>query len=142
MSEYAKDPNTGKFVNGTTPGPGRPKGARNKLNEESLLALLANFSKGGEQAIEQMRIETPGAYVRVVFSLQPREIKIERGEDMTDAELRNDIRTLARELNIAISLPDEDVPSAPADDAAAEAAQPADDVQAVPEAGSVPRSGA
>ena len=68
---------------------GRPKGSRNQLTEEFLKALAKDFNKHGMAALEAMRQETPGEYIRVVASLMPRElnVKIDPIEDLTDDEL-------------------------------------------------------
>lgn len=50
---------------------GRPKGTRNKLSENFVAALYADFEEHGIQAIQDMRVEKPGDYVKVVASLIP-----------------------------------------------------------------------
>ena len=61
---------------------GRPKGSRNKLGEDFLHAMLADFNaKGadgkinGIEAIRKVREEDPVAYVRTVASILPKEIE-------------------------------------------------------------------
>ena len=54
--------------------PGRPKGARNKLGEAFLEALLTDFAENGVKAITDMRDKNPGDYVKVVASILPKEI--------------------------------------------------------------------
>jgi hypothetical protein len=44
---------------------GRPKGSRNKLCRALLADLLADWADGGADAIKMMRMEEPGAYIRV-----------------------------------------------------------------------------
>lgn len=58
---------------------GRPKGARSKLGEAFVDALLNDWQTNGVQAIIDMREERPGDYVKVVASLLPKEITGEDG---------------------------------------------------------------
>lgn len=53
---------------------GRPKGARSKLGEAFVDALLADWQKNGVQAVIDMREERPGDYVKVIASLLPKEL--------------------------------------------------------------------
>jgi hypothetical protein len=55
---------------------GRPKGARSRLGESFIEALLADFKRHGVQSIIDMRDEKPGDYVKVVASLLPKEIDL------------------------------------------------------------------
>jgi hypothetical protein len=68
----------GKFI--VPPkSPGRPKGARSKLGEEFLKALLADFKQNGAVVISTVRKEKPDQYLKVVASILPKEI--EAGEE-------------------------------------------------------------
>ncbi len=53
---------------------GRSKGARSKLGEAFLDALLADFTERGVEAINRVREHDPGAYLRIIASLIPREV--------------------------------------------------------------------
>src|SRR4051812_25541315 len=66
----------GLFQKGSPPGPGRPKGARNKLSEALLEALDADFKEHGKNAITEMRQKDPAAYVRALVSLVPKEMHL------------------------------------------------------------------
>jgi hypothetical protein len=61
---------------------GRPKGARSKLGEAFLEALLTDFADHGVQAIEDMRAKNPGDYVKTVASILPKEF--DAGEQTLD----------------------------------------------------------
>lgn len=82
--------------------PGRPKGSRNKLGEAFLEALHGDFETHGAVAIQRTRDEDPAAYVRVIASLLPKELKIETVSDLTDEQLDARIRQLASALEIGI----------------------------------------
>ena len=84
---------------------GRPKGSRNKLNEDFLRELSADFSaldedgkQNGLRAIERMRINQPSDYVRVLASLLPKEatLTFNQYEEMTDEQLAESIQELYR----------------------------------------------
>lgn len=62
--------------------PGRPKGARNKLGEVFVKALLEDFEKGGVAAITAVRLEDPSTYLRVVAGLLPKQVTGEDGEPL------------------------------------------------------------
>jgi len=55
---------------------GRPEGSKNKINEDFLSALAADFEQHGAGAIKEMREKDPGGYVRVVAQLVPTEAKM------------------------------------------------------------------
>ena len=58
--------------------PGRPKGARNKLGEVFVKALLDDFEAHGVMAVQKVRENDTGTYLRVVAGLLPKQIT---GED-------------------------------------------------------------
>lgn len=83
---------------------GRPKGARNKLGEAFLADLCADWEKHGPDAIEKVRKEKPDAYLKVVASILPKELNVRVSEfdEMTDEQLDQRIRQLARFLEIGV----------------------------------------
>jgi hypothetical protein len=52
---------------------GRPAGAKNRLQNDFLHALLDDFRERGVEAIRIMRIERPVEYLKIVASLVPKE---------------------------------------------------------------------
>lgn len=90
----AKDPKTGRFVTGNIGG-GRNKGSRNALGEAFTHALYADFTKANEDGVEQgaaviakLRDTDPGAYVRVVAGLLPKELVVkDELSEVSDEEL-------------------------------------------------------
>lgn len=60
--------------------PGRPKGARNKLGEAFVGAMLTDFEAHGVDVIIKVRTDDPSTYVRVIAGLLPKELTGENGE--------------------------------------------------------------
>ncbi len=58
---------------------GRPKGARNKLGESFIAAVLKDFEANGLKAIEKVRETDPSTYMRVIAGILPKEITGEDG---------------------------------------------------------------
>jgi hypothetical protein len=58
---------------------GRPKGARSKLGDEFLRAMLADFEQHGVAAIEIVRTERPSDYLKVIATILPKEFTGEDG---------------------------------------------------------------
>lgn len=56
---------------------GRPPGSRNKLAEDFVKALSADFDEHGAAAIIAVRETKPEVYVRVVSDLVPKNVKLE-----------------------------------------------------------------
>ena len=100
----------GRFISGNIGGPGRPKGARNRLGEEFLQAVYDDWAKHRATVLGQVREKSPTAYIRVIASLLPRHLAIETVEDefdaMTSAELRQYLAVQARELGLLDDLPE------------------------------------
>ena len=88
MSKPEQDAN-GRFIAGNSGNGGRPKGSRNKLGEEFLRALYADFVAHGVEAIERTREEKPDAYLKVIASILPKQLEIKESafEGVSDHEL-------------------------------------------------------
>ena len=69
----------GRFVAGGPGGPGRTKGARSKLTEQFLKAMLEDFEAHGIEAIAKVRADKPDQYLKVVAAIIPKEITGEDG---------------------------------------------------------------
>ena len=63
--------------------PGRPKGARNKLGEAFVAALLEDFKVHGVLTIQTVREDDPSTYMRILAGLLPREIAGPNDEPIT-----------------------------------------------------------
>ena len=84
----------GRFLSGNNGG-GRPKGARSKWGEKFLGDLQADWEAHGMAAILQVRQTKPEAYLKIVATLLPHDIKISNESQMTDDDLLARIRQLA-----------------------------------------------
>ena len=73
-----------KWAKGVSGNPkGRPKGSRNKLAEEFVETLYADFQAHGKQAIEDVRQDKPEVYVQIIAKLLPRDVKLEASHTLT-----------------------------------------------------------
>src|SRR5215469_8091976 len=85
----------------TTGNPGRPVGSRNRLSEQFLSALAADWEEHGIEVLQKVREDRPADYLRVIASVLPKEMHVAAAndlEEMSDEELDRQIRELAREL--------------------------------------------
>lgn len=80
--------NSGRFLTGNIGG-GRPKGSRNKLGEEFIRDLHADWQQNGPAVIQAVRAEKPAEYLKVVASLLPKQVEIKEGifDGISDEEL-------------------------------------------------------
>lgn len=78
---------------------GRPKGSRNKLSEDLIGAISADFKAHGKAAIVKLRKTNPGKYLDIVCKLVPSELHIvdKPAEDMTDEQLAHRLQTLLKQ---------------------------------------------
>ena len=90
MAHILRKANSGSFKAGNPGGPGRPVGARSKLNELAVALLHEDFVKHGAEVIKRVRERKPEVYLTSVVSLLPKQSQIEKRspfDDLTDAEL-------------------------------------------------------
>jgi hypothetical protein len=69
----------GRFLTGNIGG-GRPKGVRNRLSDVLLSVVVDDFIAHGAEAFAQLRQKDPATYLRLVASLVPRELILQREE--------------------------------------------------------------
>ena len=66
------------FPKGVSGNPaGRKPGSRNKLTEDFMAAIAADFAEHGAAAIVRVRDEKPDVYLRVVAELMPRHAELD-----------------------------------------------------------------
>jgi len=70
-----------QFQIGNPGGPGRPLGSKNKLSEFFLFELADHFEEHGRDAIEQVFRDRPGEYLRIIASLIPKELILEKTQE-------------------------------------------------------------
>lgn len=67
---------------------GKPVGTRNALNGEFLKDLQDMWRKGGRRILNRVAEDDPATIVRVVASLQPKEVEITKHfDELTDEQL-------------------------------------------------------
>ena len=68
---------------------GRPKGSRNQLGEDFISALQADFKQHGTEVIAEVRETKPSDYLKVVASILPKEINVNKTalQELSDDEL-------------------------------------------------------
>ncbi len=68
---------------------GRPKGARNRLADDFLEELQADFQANGRAAICAVREGRPHEYLKIVASILPKQIELKEGtfDGITDEQL-------------------------------------------------------
>jgi Family of unknown function (DUF5681) len=98
-STVQKQTNLKPFAPGQSGNPaGRPKGSRNKLGEDFIAALHADFQEHGPATIKRAREQDPVAYIKIIAGLLPKEVKVDDVRDLTDEQLDARIQHLAAEL--------------------------------------------
>jgi hypothetical protein len=86
-----------KWQPGVSPNPnGRPKGSRNKLGEDFIAAVAADFDQHGPATIKQVREERPHEYLKVVAGILPKELNVRTNalEELSEDELTAGINAL------------------------------------------------
>lgn len=94
---------------------GRPKGARNKLGEAFVEAMLKDFEEHGEAVIQNVRTEKPDQYLKVIASILPKELNVttNRVEEMSDDELAAGIAALQSILAASGARAGDEAPAGP-----------------------------
>src|SRR5689334_10612506 len=64
---------------GSRPGPGRPKGSRNKLSEAFLRDFCEAWEERGKAALEAVATTDPSTFIKVAAQLLPAKIEAEVG---------------------------------------------------------------
>ncbi len=85
-------------------GPGRSKGARNRIAYKLIEALEKDFQEHGEEAVKIARIERPVEYLKIIASVIPKEFEIIDGRlnELSDEELDVFIAKLRGQLRSSV----------------------------------------
>lgn len=79
---------------------GRPKGSRNKLGEQFIADLFADWEIHGASVITSVRSDMPDVYLKVVASILPKQmdIRVSEYDEMTDDQLDRRLKQLAADV--------------------------------------------
>lgn len=103
-STEEKQRHPGQFKPGQSGNPkGRPRGARQRLGEQFLVDMLADWEAHGAEAIVKVRDKNPSQYLRVVASILPKELNVRVNEldELTDEQLLAQLARVYQELERA-----------------------------------------
>lgn len=97
-SQVAERDGQGRFLSGNNGG-GRKKGSRNRLTETFLAAIEGDFAEHGADVLEKLRTDDPAAYLRIIASLVPRGLILQREQepDYSDIDMEELEELLKRE---------------------------------------------
>ena len=97
VSTDAKQSKPWLFKPGQSGNPaGRPKSSRNKLGEDFVDALAADFAEHGTAAISTVRDKHPDQYLKVIAAVVPKEVhhRVEDYDDLSEAEIETRLTAL------------------------------------------------
>src|SRR3954468_6440158 len=68
---------------------GRPRQARDRLTQDVINGLAADFGRNGQKAIAKLREQDVASYLRVCVALIPKEVHLAAGplDELSDEEL-------------------------------------------------------
>ena len=114
MTSYGRNAR-GRFVTGNSGGPGRPTGSRNRLGEEFLGDLYADWAEHGASVIAEVREKSPAVYLRVVAGLVPQQVGItnirEEVREWSDEELARGLLRAQEVLALAAAQAEDSEPA-------------------------------
>jgi len=70
----SRDPITGQFLKGCAPGPGRPKGLKDKLNVQVISTLEKIWASRGDEVMEHLASTKPEVLAGLVARLIPQDL--------------------------------------------------------------------
>lgn len=98
-TQNGRDAETGLFLQGVSGNPaGRPRGSRNRLGEQFVSDLYAEWKESGVAALKRVAQDDPTAFVRVVANILPREIDATLA---VDVDLFADVASFAQAYKLA-----------------------------------------
>ncbi|MCK1595488.1 DUF5681 domain-containing protein [Bradyrhizobium sp. 164] len=92
MNKQAKSNKPQLWKPGQSGNPlGRPQGSRSKFSEAACADALADWTANGKDTLERVRATDPSTYLRVLFSIIPKDIAVSienRTGPMDSAEMQ------------------------------------------------------
>ena len=86
----------GRFLTGNIGGPGRPRGSRNRLNEQFIADLLADWEAHGADVITCVRQTDPAGYLRCVALICRPLLHTEQDADPYDFDRMESVEEIGR----------------------------------------------
>lgn len=99
-------PRGGRFVTGGKPGPGRPKGSRNKFAEDFITDFYNDWLEHGPTVLAVVRAEKPDQYLKAAVAILPKQMDVRVSEfaELTEDALDKKIAELAGQLGAAMAI--------------------------------------
>ena len=106
-----RDPVTGQFLKGTAPGPGRPKGSKDRLNVQVIETLEKLWASRGAEIIDQLAAEKPEVVASLIARLIPQELATQAstGDDEQKAQQNQEVTIRLVQQDTAPALPAREV---------------------------------
>ena len=106
-----RDPVTGQFLKGTAPGPGRPKGSKDRLNVQVIETLEKLWSERGAEIIDQLAAEKPEVVASLIARLIPQELATQAitGEEEQKAQQNQEVTIRLVQEDTSPALPPREV---------------------------------
>lgn len=83
------------FKPGNPGGPGRPKGSKHRLQESLLSALANDFEEHGVAVIEQVRVEDPSTYLKIIAAVLPKDVRAQHEHRLVESISEDHARLVA-----------------------------------------------
>ncbi len=95
-----QDQKTGRFVNGNSGGPGRPKGSgRKELARAFIEDMQKAWEAKGAEVLANVIESDPATFLRSMVAIMPKEldVNVNRYDEMTDDQLKSQFLAALRE---------------------------------------------
>jgi hypothetical protein len=106
QSAVVSDDERPRFVTGGKPGPGRPKGSRNKFAENFISDFYAHWLEHGQSAIDWVYANKPDIYFKGAIAVLPKQMDVRVSEfsELTDDALDERLEQLRVQMNAAVTM--------------------------------------
>ena len=72
-----------QFKAGSSGGPGRPKGSKNKITKAYLDTIVEAFDKCGAEVVDRLIEKRPDVFLKLVAQLVPKDLDVKHSGDLT-----------------------------------------------------------